>query len=55
MPNAGWSISRRATTGYEHLNSPTVKLSVGNNMFYAFALSPDAAKHIEVDMAQVAW
>jgi polyvinyl alcohol dehydrogenase (cytochrome) len=32
-------------SGYEHLNSPTVKLSVGNNMFYAFALSPDAAKH----------
>jgi hypothetical protein len=32
-------------SGYEHLNSPTVKQSVSNNMFYAFALSPDAAKH----------
>jgi len=30
-------------SGYEHLNSPTVKQSVGNNLFYAFALSPDAA------------
>ena len=32
-------------SGYEHLNSPTVHQSVSNNMFYAFALSPDAAKH----------
>ena len=31
-------------SGYEHLNSPTVHQSVGNDMFYAFALSPDAAK-----------
>jgi polyvinyl alcohol dehydrogenase (cytochrome) len=32
-------------SGYEHLNSPTVKQSVSNNIFYAFALSLDAAKH----------
>jgi hypothetical protein len=32
-------------SGYEHLNSPTVKQSVSNNIFYAFGLSPDAAKH----------
>jgi polyvinyl alcohol dehydrogenase (cytochrome) len=24
-------------SGYEHLNSPTVRQSVGNNMFYAFS------------------
>jgi hypothetical protein len=31
-------------SGDEHLNSPTVQESVGNNMFCAFSLSPDAAK-----------
>jgi hypothetical protein len=32
-------------SGYEHLNSATVHQSVSNDMFYAFALSPDAANH----------
>jgi len=31
-------------SGYEHLNSATVHQSVGSNIFYAFALSPGAAK-----------
>jgi len=32
-------------SGYgEHTNSPTVHNAVTNNMFYAFAPSPDVAK-----------
>jgi hypothetical protein len=32
-------------SGYDRLNSPTVRVSTSNDMFYAFALSPDAEKH----------
>jgi len=32
-------------SGYERLNSPTVRVSVSNDMFYAFALSPATAKY----------
>jgi hypothetical protein len=39
------SMTGRRQQLYERLNSPTVKHSVSNNIFYAFALSPDAAKH----------
>jgi hypothetical protein len=31
--------------GYDRLNSPTERVSTSNDMFYAFALSPDAGKH----------
>jgi hypothetical protein len=32
-------------SGHDRLNSPAVRVSISNDTFYAFALSPDAGKH----------